>query len=237
MEEGNRRALVVAGSDEIRNELTHTLAMQAFDVATAASARQGIRLTSTFRPDIIAIDLDLPDFDGIEVCRRIREFSNAYVIMIATAPNEADRLMALETGADDFLGIPFSVREFQARVTAMFRRPRNSSASATTAAMAADRLAYGVIELDTVGRIVTIRGEEVQLTKTEFDILAILLSNPRRVWTREVLLEAVWGDKWVADMHLVEVHVGNLRRKLFAQGHQQLVHTVRGVGYRMSTLT
>ena len=181
-------------------------------------------------------NLSLPDMDGVEVCRAIREFSDAYVVMITARNDEVDRLIGLETGADDFLGKPFSPRELKARVNAMFRRPRRGEPVAA-AADAGEVLRHGELTVDVDGRRALWGETELALTRTEFDLLTELMRTPARVWSREALLRSVWGNEWVNDTHLVEVHIGNLRRKLTdATDGAKLIRTVRGVGYRMEAL-
>jgi two-component system, OmpR family, response regulator len=251
-----RTAVVVEDDDDIRELITHSLTMQGFEVSAAASGLAGVELVVATDPDLVTLDLGLPDLDGIEVCRRVRDVSQAYVVMISARTDEIDRLMGLEIGADDYLTKPFSPRELQARVNAMFRRPRavrvNGSEAATDSAattVATDARAddasrddaphtlvrHGRIAVDPEARIVTVDGNEADLTRTEFDLLTTLVSAPRRVWSRAVLLDSLWGPGWTEE-HLVEVHVGNLRRKLSRlgpAGHRAPIRTVRGVGYRM----
>ncbi|MGO4597928.1 response regulator transcription factor [Terrabacter sp. 2RAF25] len=253
-----RTAVVVEDDDDIRELITHSLTMQGFEVAAASTGQAGLDLVMANDPDLVTLDLGLPDLDGIEVCRRVRDVSQAYVVMISARTDEIDRLMGLEIGADDYLTKPFSPRELQARVNAMFRRPRavrapaeahaaGSNGSAPppapvpTGPAAADTeshvalLRHGRIAVDAEGRVVTVDGKEADLTRTEFDLLTTLLSAPRRVWSRAVLLDGLWGPGW-SEEHLVEVHVGNLRRKLTKlgpTGGRAPIRTVRGVGYRM----
>ena len=250
-----RTAVVVEDDDDIRELITHSLTMQGFEVAAAASGQAGLDLVMANDPDLVTLDLGLPDLDGIEVCRRVRDVSQAYVVMISARTDEIDRLMGLEIGADDYLTKPFSPRELQARVNAMFRRPRAVRATADVPAAGtnggppaptpaatpsggesdATTIRHGRIAVDAEGRVVTVDGKEADLTRTEFDLLATLLSAPRRVWSRAVLLDGLWGPGW-SEEHLVEVHVGNLRRKLTKlgpAGGRAPIRTVRGVGYRM----
>ena len=262
-----RTAVVVEDDDDIRELITHSLTMQGFAVSTAASGQAGLDLVVATAPDLVTLDLGLPDLDGIEVCRRVRDVSQAYVVMISARTDEIDRLMGLEIGADDYLTKPFSPRELQARVNAMFRRPRTpgsngaprpptrravrvrspprarcprrpgsvATAEAPPAEEAHALVRHGRIAVDPDGRVVTVDGQEADLTRTEFDLLTTLLGAPRRVWSRAVLLDSLWGPGW-SEEHLVEVHVGNLRRKLSRLGPDGMrapIRTVRGVGYRM----
>ena len=253
-----RTAVVVEDDDDIRELITHSLTMQGFEVSAASSGQAGLELVVATDPDLVTLDLGLPDLDGIEVCRRVRDVSQAYVVMISARTDEIDRLMGLEIGADDYLTKPFSPRELQARVNAMFRRPRtggpNGSDDATAPAgtvsaasagpntdgrtpdePAPELVRHGRIAVDPEGRVAMVDDQEVDLTRTEFDLLSTLISAPRRVWSRAVLLDSLWGPGW-SEEHLVEVHVGNLRRKLSRlgpDGTRAPIRTVRGVGYRM----
>jgi len=226
-----KKALVVEDDPDIRELLSFTLAQMGFAVHRASDGRSAVEAVRELDPDLVTLDLGLPSLDGVEICRRIREFSNAYVVMVTARAEEVDRLLGLEIGADDYLTKPFSPRELKARVNAMFRRPRRAAPARSEAG---GTLHHGALVVDVDGRQVRLGDEEVGLTRTEFDLLAELMRTPARVWSREALLVAVWGDDPVGDTHLVEVHVGNLRRKLArAAGGARLIRTVRGVGYRM----
>ncbi|MFA6297670.1 MAG: response regulator transcription factor [Nocardioides sp.] len=236
---GERRAVVVEDDEDIRSLIEFTLTSQGFDVRSVETGLAGVEAVHTFDPDLVTLDLGLPGIDGIETCRRIRETSDVYIVMITARDEEIDRLIGLETGADDFLSKPFSPRELQARVNAMFRRPRSSTpaekaAPEAIAGPANEVLHHGPLKVDVDGRRAFSGESELSLTRTEFDLLTELMRTPARVWTREALLRSVWGTDWATDTHLVEVHVGNLRRKLGDAG--KLVLTVRGVGYRMDSL-
>jgi two-component system, OmpR family, response regulator len=238
----DRRAVVVEDDEDIRALIEFTLAQQGFDVVAVDSGLSGVEAVREHRPDLVTLDLGLPGIDGIEACRRIREISDAYVVMITARDDEIDRLLGLETGADDFIAKPFSARELKARVNAMFRRPRtvNGVLPVATAAAPAEAddghevLVHGALRVDVDGRRAFRDDDELVLTRTEFDLLTELMRTPARVWTREALLRSVWGTEWASDTHLVEVHIGNLRRKLGeTRGEVRFIRTVRGVGYRM----
>jgi DNA-binding response OmpR family regulator len=190
-------------------------------------------------PDVVVLDLGLPGIDGLEVCRQLRTFSDAYVVMLTARDTEMDTIVGLSVGADDYITKPFSPRELVARIRAMLRRPR--TAAATPGATAADaqmppaRL-FGPLSIELASRQVFLEGDLIPLTRTEFDILAALSSRPGAVWSRRQLIDAVWGEPWVGNDHLVDVHVGHLRRKLGDDpADPRFVFTVRGVGYRMAT--
>ena len=173
-----------------------------------------------------------PSLDGVEVCRQLRTFSDAYVVMLTARSEEVDTLIGLSVGADDYMTKPFSPRELMARITAMLRRPRTGR----TAGEQYSGHSFGTLVVDTEGRDVWVDEEPVALTRTEFDLLAALVERPRMAFSRRQLIDRVWGQTWVGDEHLVDVHIGHLRRKLgddAAEG--RFMRTVRGVGYRMGT--
>jgi DNA-binding response OmpR family regulator len=170
----------------------------------------------------------LPGIDGIEACRRIRTFSDAYIVRLTAKAEEADKITGLATGADDYLTKPFSPGELVARVRAMLRRPRREAAAADTARR------FGALVLDSRAREVQVDGEPVELTRIEFDLLDTLSAEPRIAFSRGQLLERVWGPSWFGDDHVVDVHIANLRRKLGDDpAEPRYLRTVRGVGYRM----
>lgn len=232
----DRHAVVVEDDGDIRELLVEVLGQAGFAVEAAESGKSGVDLVLGTSPDLVTLDLGLPDLDGVEVCRQLRAAGNtAYVIMITARAEEIDRLIGLEIGADDYLTKPFSPRELRARAMAMLRRPRQFGGQRADADSGAP-LRFGELEVDTESRVATLDGRELELTRTEFDLLATLIANPRRVWTRDVLLSKVWGTDWIGDTHVVEVHMGNLRRKLDDDSRSsRWIRTVRGVGYRLGT--
>ncbi len=236
MVDEQRCAVIVEDDGDVRALLSELLRQSGFDVVEAVTGSAGLDAVGTREPDLVTLDLNLPDLDGMEVCRRIREVSDAYIVMLTGRPDEIDRLLGLETGADDYLTKPFSPRELRARVGAMMRRPRRRAAEGATDEQSAVVLRHGDLHVDVEGRVAKVAENEIELTRTEFDLLATLLSAPRRVWSRDMLLRTVWGTDWVNDGHLVEVHMGNLRRKLGDDPRSgKYIRTVRGVGYRLGT--
>ncbi|WP_043442603.1 response regulator transcription factor [Arthrobacter sp. L77] len=228
-----RSALIVEDDPDIRELLATTLRMNGFRVIEASTGLDGLAAVKEHRPDLITLDLNLPDLDGVEVCRQCRAVSDAYIVMVTARQDEIDRLIGLEIGADDFIGKPFSPREFAARVSAMFRRPR-TAVPQQVEAPGDGLLRHEDLTMDVEGRTVTLGGRELALTRIEFDLLETLLAGAQRVWTREALLDRVWGDGWSQDHHLVEVHIRNLRKKLGEDmANPRFIRTVRGVGYRM----
>ena len=223
--------LVVEDAPEFRQLLDAVLCGEGYDVAVATDGGSGIAAARDHDPDVIVLDLGLPDIDGIEVCRQLREFTDAYVIMLTGRTDEVDRLLGLTTGADDYMTKPFSPRELVARIQVLMRRPRSGAAPAPSSM--ASGLCHGDIRVDTDGREAFVDGALVELTKIEFDLLATLCERPSMVFGRQLLLERVWGEDWFSDHHVVDVHIANLRKKIDANGTAH-IKTVRGVGYRMA---
>jgi DNA-binding response OmpR family regulator len=210
-----------------------------FEVQVVHDGHSAVAVAREFDPDMVVLDLGLPGLDGIEVCRQVRVFSDAYLIMLTARTDEVDKLIGLSMGADDYLTKPFSPRELMARVAAMLRRPRPPRQQQPTShpdGRHNDARTFGSLTVDAVGRDVWLDGVPVPLTRTEFDLLATLSGQPRVAFSRRQLIDAVWGPEWVSDEHLVDVHIGHLRRKLDDDANEsKFVRTVRGVGYRMGT--
>jgi DNA-binding response OmpR family regulator len=223
------RVLVVEDAPEFVELLVGLLEREGYDVATAADGPTAVETARTTEPDLIVLDLTLPGLDGVEVCRRIRGFSDAYVLMVTARDDEVDRVVGLEVGADDYLTKPFSPRELVARVRAMLRRPRTGPPAGDHDAART----IGRLVVDPRSRRVLFDGEEVPLTRIEFDLLDALAAKPSMVFSRRMLRDLVWGEDWYGDDHVVDVHVANLRKKLGDGRH--LVETVRGIGYRLGT--
>lgn len=219
------RVLVIEDAPELRLLVTASLEREGFAVAAVEDGETGVATARADTPDVIVLDVGLPGINGIEVCRQIRTFSDAYIVMLTARDDEVDKLLGLGIGADDYMTKPFSPRELVARINVMLRRPRVGQGTATGATEP------GLV-IDRDAREVTLRGESVPLTKLEFDILSALSRRPRRVLSRRQLLDQVWGPDWFGDRHVVEVHVSNLRRKLETRAEHRYIHTVRGVGYR-----
>ncbi len=220
------RILVVDDEVPILELVRGYLERDGFEVDTAADGPAGLAAVHARNPDVVVLDVMLPGLDGIEVCRQLRTFSDAYVLMLTARGEEIDRIVGLTVGADDYLVKPFSPRELVARVKALLRRPRGS-ATATGAPPAG-------LDIDGSRRTVRVDGTLVELTALEFDLLAVLARDPGVVVRREAFLDRVWGPAFVGDDHLVDVHVANLRRKLGDDPSQpRFIETIRGVGYRL----
>jgi len=222
------RVLVVEDTREFREMIAEQLAREGFRVDAAADGSTAVELARANGPDVIVLDLGLPDMDGVEVCRQIRTFSQAYVVMLTGRDDEVDKLVGLSVGADDYMTKPFSPRELVARVRAMLRRPRPSSNGPS-------ERRFGDLTIDPGAREVRVGGAKVDLTRIEFDLLDALSERPRLVFSRAQLLERIWGENWYGDDHVVDVHVSSLRRKIGDDLQSpRYIRTVRGVGYRLA---
>jgi DNA-binding response OmpR family regulator len=225
--------LVVDDEHALADLVAAYLTKDGFRVTSTGDGEDALRLARDHEPDVVVLDLGLPGIDGIEVCRQLRTFSDCYVLMLTARSEEVDKLIGLSVGADDYLTKPFSPRELVARVRVLLRRPRGPAADDSTGP-----LRFGALEVDVAGREVHLDGAMVALTRTEFDILAALATAPKVVFSRRQLIDAVWGGEWYGDEHLVDVHIGHLRRKLGDDAETgRFIRTVRGVGYRMGAGT
>jgi DNA-binding response OmpR family regulator len=223
------RALVVDDEGPLVKVLTAYLEREGFEVESALDGEQALELARVFDPDVVVLDLMLPGIDGLEVCRQLRTFSDAYVLMLTARSEEVDKIVGLSVGADDYLTKPFSPGELVARIRAMLRRPRSATEVPSWRR-------FGELELDVGAREVTLAGTAIELTRIEFDLLDTLSESPRIAFSRAQLLERVWGPGWFGDEHVVDVHIANLRTKLGDDPRApRFVRTVRGVGYRMGS--
>ena len=231
-----RRILAVDDETALVELVRSYLEREQYEVLTAGDGRTALELARTAQPDLVVLDVMLPELDGIEVCRQLRQFSDAYVIMLTARAEEIDKILGLTVGADDYLTKPFSPRELVARVKALLRRPHQSAAVLQTGSTIHDDTPapqhWDGLTIDEAQHEVTLQGQPVELTAREFALLLELSRHPGRVFTRPQLLERVWGDAYYDD-HVVDVFIGNLRKKLEADpAHPQYLETVRGVGYR-----
>lgn len=243
-------AVVVEDDADVRNLVEGVLRQAGFEVHSAAEGREGVDVVRQRDASVVTLDVGLPDIDGFEVLRRIRQFSDAYIVMLTARTDELDTLTALHTGADDFLTKPFRPRELRARVAAMMRRPRRpgqvapgSAAQRPQSDAAPDNvLRHNGLALNPDMRSVAVDGEALALTRSEFDLLHALLKGAGAVRSKTELVRVVRGEYYRADAYIsesderaVEVHIGNLRRKLQEDPVQpRWLQTVRGVGYRLA---
>jgi two-component system response regulator MprA len=216
--------LVVDDDAAVREALAVVLTLDGFRVTTAACGREGIRTLSTERPDAVILDVLMPGIDGLEVCRRIRATGDRTPVLMLTARAEvAERVAGLEAGADDYLVKPFAREELIARLRALLRRTGWDDDSGI--------LRFEDLELDPAAHEARRGGRLLELTRTEFLLLELLLSHPRQVLTRSTIFDRVWGYDFGPSSNSLEVYIGYLRRKTEADGEPRLLHTVRGVGY------
>jgi DNA-binding response OmpR family regulator len=217
------RVLLVEDDDAIAAPLAEGLGREGLDVQRVATGQAALDASPA---DLVLLDLGLPDLDGLEVCRQLRARSSVPVIVITARGEELDRVLGLELGADDYLVKPFGFRELMARIRAVTRRSVGSAPAVSST------LQLGAVEIDGRARRVTVAGEEIELTRKEFDLLALLASDPGALRTRQEILEQVWDAHWYGPTKTLDVHVATLRKKL---GDPGLIETVRGVGFRLRT--
>lgn len=222
------KILIVEDEETMVTSLRALLSREGYQVVTARDGLEGVEAARTTGPDLILLDLALPGLDGLEVCRRIRVFSTAPVIMLTARAAEGDKVTGLEVGADDYVTKPFSPRELIARVRAQLRRAQTYAQAGQQ-----DVLQVGEVALDVPARRVTVRGREVALSPKEFELLRVFMASAGRVLGRDYLLDRVWGEDYAGDVRTLDVHIRWLREKIerdpAAPKHVQTVH---GVGYR-----
>jgi DNA-binding response OmpR family regulator len=227
-ERSAKTVLVVEDEPTLASTLSYNLRKNGFNVISTADGLAGLQAARRDTPDVVVLDLMLPKMDGLEVCRRIRAESDVPILMLTAKSEEMDKVVGLEIGADDYLTKPFSMRELLARVKALLRRSATRAEDDVTA-----KLVAGQIEMDARGRVVTRAGEEVLLKPKEFDLLFFLAKNAGQVFTRDQVLEQVWGYDFFGGNRTVDVHIRWLREKLEENpGRPKHLLTVRGVGYK-----
>lgn len=220
------RVLVVDDEKPLAEMVATYLERAGFTVAQAHTGPQALAEVRRFTPDVIVLDLGLPGMDGLQVCRQIRAFSDCYILMLTARGSEDDKITGLTAGADDYITKPFSIRELVTRIHAVLRRPR-----ATTMATP---LTVGELVIDPIAHEARVGDVLVDLTRTECELLAVLALRRGQVLSRHELVTDVWDTSWVGDERIIDVHIGNLRRKLGTDSKGRgFIETVRGVGYRM----
>jgi two-component system OmpR family response regulator len=225
------RVLVVDDEPNLAEVLSSVLRHEGWDVRSAATGISAVRAGREFQPDAIVLDMMLPDFDGLEVMRRLREANPRVSVLFLTARDSVeDRIAGITAGGDDYVTKPFSLEEVLARLRGMLRRAGMSYQNAESHLSIAD------LTMDEEAREVHRDGKLVELTATEFELLRFLMRNPRRVLSKAQILDRVWNYDFGGQAHVVELYVSYLRKKVDA-GHQPLIHTVRGVGYVLKTTT
>jgi len=220
------RVLVIDDEEQIRTALRSVLRARRWLVDLAENGEAGLEAAATHTPDLVVLDLTLPDMSGFDVARELRKWYSGPILVLSVRGSETDKITALDIGADDYLTKPFSAGELTARIRALLRR-----------AMPGDNppgeMVAGDVEIDFARRLVKVRGEQVHLTRTEFDILALLARNADRVVTSRMMLERVWGPEYVGDTQTLRTHVSHLRRKIERPGDiPRHILTEPGVGFR-----
>ncbi len=222
--------MVVDDEESIQRLLAYPLEREGYRIVQARDGEEALRRFGEEDVDLVVLDVMLPRLDGLEVCKRLRSQSNVPIIMLTARDDELDKVLGLELGADDYITKPFSIREFRSRVRALLRRAAAPRAGERDQEEVID---VGELRIDVPRRTVEVRGQEVQLTFVEFELLRILASNPGRVYTRQMLLEGLWGGSEYREPRTIDVHVRHLREKLERDAREpELIFTVRGVGYR-----
>jgi DNA-binding response OmpR family regulator len=220
--------LLVDDEDSVQKLLAYPLEREGFRVLQARDGQEALERFASETVDLVVLDVMLPKLDGLEVCKRLRAESQVPIIMLTARDDELDKVLGLELGADDYITKPFSIREFRSRVRALLRR-----AAVPRQADVGDVISAGALEIDLARRAVEARGGQVQLTYVEFELLRTLASHPGRVYSRRMLLEALWGSADYREPRTIDVHVRHLREKLEEDpAEPEYILTVRGVGYR-----
>lgn len=230
------RPLVLAVDDSPTVLATVRQAVEAegYGLLVSETAREALDLASIHDPDVVLLDVTLPDASGIDVCRELRRTSSAFVIMVSARVDETDRIIGLAAGADDYVTKPFSPRELVLRINAMLRRTRQPAGIHDDTAGGSTPITIGRLTIDPDAHEAALDGTPLELTRTEFVIIQMLMTHPRIVLTREQLMQAIQGDNWYGDTHLVHVHVSRLRAKLGDPARNpRFIRSVRGVGYRL----
>jgi DNA-binding response OmpR family regulator len=221
------RVLVVDDEVALAGVIASYFVREGFEVETAYDGIAAVEKARVNSPDLVVLDLMLPGLDGIEVCKEIRKFSDAYIIMLTARDEEIDKVVGLAVGADDYMVKPFSTKELIARARAMLRRPRTSVTVTNN-----ESITIGDLHIDVDTRIVRLGDQLIDLTRTEFDILVVMARRPRVAFSRRQIIDSVWDEDWYGDEHVVDVHIGHLRKKLNDDlTEPNYVRTVRGVGY------
>jgi two-component system alkaline phosphatase synthesis response regulator PhoP len=218
------KILVIDDEQGILDLVTAYLEKEGFDFRTAMDGRAGLKAVRVYKPDVVVLDIMLPEMDGLELLAHLRRESDVYVIMLTARSEETDKIVGLSVGADDYLTKPFSPRELVARIKAALRRMREGASRPEFST-----LVYQRLRIDLGGRQVWMNDNPVELTAIEFDLLRVLAENPGIVLSREQILEKVWGYDYYGEIRVVDVHVGHIRQKL---GAEDIIATVRGIGYR-----
>ena len=233
MTETPAKLLVVDDDPSIRKLIHRYLSRQQYQLESAADGRTALSVFDSFRPDLVILDVNLPDSTGYELCREMQSRTGVYVLMLTSRSDEADKVRGFSQGADDYLTKPFSLVELGVRVAAILKRGRGGGGG--TRELVQPVLTFGQIAIDPQSREVRLGKSPISLTALEFNLLHFLASHPGKVWSRQELLQRVWDYDYVGDQRVVDVHIGQIRKKIEAEvGLPLTIQTVRGVGYRFN---
>lgn len=231
MTETPAKLLVVDDDPAIRKLIHRFLGKQQYQMESAADGKTALAVFDKFQPDLVILDVNLPDATGYELCREMQSRTGVYVLMLTSRSDESDKVKGFMQGADDYLTKPFSLIELGVRVSAILKRNRGRSPRD----LPQPSLKFGVLTIDPERHEVTLDDRLITLTALEFNLLYFLANHPNRVWNRQDLLQRVWDYDYVGDQRVVDVHIGQIRKKLENAGAQdQIIQTVRGVGYRFN---
>lgn len=223
--------LVIEDEENLQEALKYNLEREGYDVLTASDGERGLGIARERQPDLVILDIMLPRLDGLEVCRILRREHDTPIIMLTAKGEEVDRVVGLELGADDYITKPFSMRELLARLRTVLRRTRSQSRDDSPSSN--EVLTSGDLQVDLAGHTVRLAGEEIDMKPREFDLLALLIANKGRAFTRDQILERLWGQDYIGDTRTVDVHIRWIRQKIeTGLGSPNRIVTIRGVGYR-----
>ena len=232
----SQKILIIEDEEGIIHLLNLYLKDAGYDVVVAKDGADGLALHARTHPDLVILDIMLPALDGFEVCRRIRSWSKTPILMLTARGDEEDRIQGFDLGADDYLVKPFSPRELVSRVRAILRRVDNQPGGQTSiesqTSTSRSVLQFPDLTIDLLARRVEINNSEVTLTPTEFDLLALMAQSPDRVYTREILMNKIWGYDYYGDGHIIDVHISALRKKIEVNSEYRYIKTVWRVGYK-----
>ena len=221
------KILVVDDDPAIRNLIHRFLAKQSYQMESAEDGKSALAVFEQFNPDLVVLDVNLPDANGYDLCKEMQSRTGVFVLMLTSRTDEADKIRGFNQGADDYITKPFSLGELEVRVGAILKRQRPVTAAEQQC------LTFNKMAIDHIRREVTLDSELVPLTALEFDLLHLLASHPGRVWRRSELIQMVWYYEYVGDQRVVDVHIGQIRKKIEVDTTQPtLIQTVRGVGYK-----
>jgi DNA-binding response OmpR family regulator len=221
------KILVVDDEPAIRNLIHRFLAKQDYQMESAEDGKSALTIFEQFNPDLVILDVNLPDANGYDLCKEMQSRTGVFVLMLTSRTDEADKIRGFNTGADDYITKPFSLGELEVRLGAILKRQRPVTVAEQQC------LTFNMLSIDPIRREVTLAGDIVPLTALEFDLLHFLAGHPGRVWRRSELIQKVWDYEYVGDQRVVDVHIGQIRKKIEIDTNQPtLIQTVRGVGYK-----